>query len=346
MRPFTYDRPSSFEDAAGLSREAARNPDRAEAANLAAIQYLAGGTTLLDLMKLDVMRPDRLIDIGSMKDDSVSQIEADDSGLRIGALVRMSQAADDKTVRQTYPAIAQSLMLAASAQLRNMASLGGNLLQRTRCSYFRDTSWSACNKRDPGSGCAALGGNNRLHAVLGTSSACIASYPGDFAQALIAFGAHVETIGPNGGRRIALSDLHRKPEDRPDIETILEPGELIRTIVVPAAPYTQRSLYLKIRDRESYEFAVTSAAVGLDLDGNTVREARIALGGVATTPWRSHEAEQALAGKTLDEKSATDAAEIAFRDARAQRDNAFKIPLGKQTLVRALLEVKTMEIRG
>ncbi|MDB5597287.1 MAG: aerobic-type carbon monoxide dehydrogenase, middle subunit CoxM/CutM-like protein [Hyphomicrobiales bacterium] len=333
MRPFVYERPQTEAAAADLARKGGA-------------AFLAGGTTLLDLMKLDVLRPDTLIDLSCVRDDKLSAITADAGGLRFGALVHMAEAEEHEDVKRDYPVIAQSLMLAASQQLRNMATLGGNLLQRTRCNYFRDTSWTACNKRNPGSGCAAKEGVNRMHAVLGTSSACIATYPGDFAQALIALGAEVDTIGPRGPRSIALADLHKLPEDRPDIETALLPGEMIVSIFVPAAAYTRRSLYLKIRDRESYEFAVASAAVALDMDGDTVRVARVALGGVATVPWRSQAAEQELAGQRLDESSAMAAAEIAFADASALRDNAYKIPLGKQTLVRALLEAGKMEMRG
>jgi xanthine dehydrogenase YagS FAD-binding subunit len=332
MRPFIYERPRMQAAAAELACKGGA-------------AFLAGGTTLLDLMKLDVLRPETLIDLSSLRDDKLRAITADTSGLRFGALVHMAEAEEHEAVKRDYPVIAQSLMLAASQQLRNMATLGGNLLQRTRCSYFRDTSWTACNKRNPGSGCAAKEGVNRMHAVLGTSSACIATYPGDFAQALIALGAEVDTIGPRGPRTIALADLHKLPGDRPDIETALVPGEMIVSIFVPAAAYTRRSLYLKIRDRESYEFAVASAAVALDMDGDRVRTARIALGGVATVPWRAEAAEQKLTGQRLDESSAMAAAEIAFAEASAQRDNAYKIPLGKQTLVRALLETGKMEMR-
>jgi xanthine dehydrogenase YagS FAD-binding subunit len=221
------------------------------------------------------------------------RIEADASRLRLGALVRMADAADHPVVRRDYPVIAQSLLLAASAQLRNMGSLGGNVLQRTRCTYFRDVSYSACNKRNPGSGCAAMGGINRMHAVLGTSDQCIATYPGDFAQALITLDADVEIIGPAGVRSLPFSALHRMPGDAPDIETTLRPGEMISSFFVPATSWAQRSLFVKVRDRESYEFAVASAAVALDLVDGLVRTSRIALGGVATVPWRAERAEGA-----------------------------------------------------
>jgi xanthine dehydrogenase YagS FAD-binding subunit len=307
--------------------------------------YLAGGTTLIDLMKLDVMRPDIVIDINPLADAASGRIEVSENSLRLGALVRMADAAEHPAIKQRYPVIAQALKLAASQQLRNMASLGGNVLQRTRCNYFRDVAYSACNKRNPGSGCAALGGVNRTHAVLGTSEHCIATYPGDFAQALIALDAAVETDGPGGGRSLQFAALHREPGDRPDQETNLRPGELIVSFLVPAAPWTQRSLYLKVRDRESYEFALASAAVALDLlpDG-TVRNARIALGGVATAPWRAPEAEAALRGKSIDETSARAAADAAFGGAKGHGANDFKIKLGKRTLVRALQQAAALEI--
>jgi xanthine dehydrogenase YagS FAD-binding subunit len=304
---------------------------------------LAGGTTLLDLMKLDVLRPERVLDINTLA-PKLSAIQADGQGLRLGALARMAAVAEDAAVRRDYPVVAESLALAASAQLRNMASLGGNVLQRTRCSYFRDVSYAACNKREPGSGCAALDGYNRLHAVLGTSEHCIASYPGDFAQALIALDATVEVEGPGGSRRIPFAGLHRAPADRPDVETTLHPGELITGFTVAALPWARRSRYVKVRDRASYDFALASAAVALDLDGARVVTARIALGGLATVPWRSHPAEQAITGRMLDEASARDAAEAALADAVGHGENAMKIELGKRTLVRALLETAAMEL--
>ena len=304
---------------------------------------LAGGTTLVDLMKLDVLTPGTVIDINGLR-DQFGRIEAGPAGLKLGSLVTMADAAEHPAILQDYPAIAQSLHLAASQQLRNMASLGGNVLQRTRCSYFRDPSWTECNKRNPGSGCAALHGVTRDHAVLGGSDHCIASYPGDFAAALIALGATVNLQGPDGNRVIAFEDLHRLPGDTPQVETNLKPGDIITGFDVPAGPWTRRSLYLKIRDRESYEFAQASAAVALDLDGGTVREARIALGGVAAKPWRAHEAEAALKGKTLDEASAQAAGVAAFASARPHNDNAFKPELGHRTLVRALLQAATMKV--
>jgi xanthine dehydrogenase YagS FAD-binding subunit len=276
--------------------------------------------------------------------ESLALIDASAEGLRLGAMARMADAADDPEINRHFPVVAQALQLAASAQIRNMASLGGNVLQRTRCTYFRDTSYENCNKRVLGSGCAALDGINRQHAVLGASEQCIASYPGDFAQALIALDTTVEIKGPRGNREIAFDELHRKPGDTPHIETTLEPGELITAFRVAATPFARRSLFLKIRDRESYEFALASAAVALDMDGDKVNEARIALGGVATVPWRTREAEAHLKGKPLDEQAAMAAAVIAFSSAQPRGHNAFKIELGKRTLVRALRQAAAMEI--
>ncbi len=338
MRPFIYDRADSPEAATRLAAVPA------DAHVPAPVQFLAGGTTLLDLMKLDVMRPDRLVDINPLAGTAAGRIDAGERGLRLGALVRMADAAGHPVVQRDYPVVAQALQQAASQQLRNMASLGGNVLQRTRCLYFRDTSWPQCNKREPGSGCAALGGVNRQHAILGTSDRCIASYPGDFAQALIALDATVEVAGPRGTRTLPFSGLHKPPGETPQIETTLVPGELITALTVPAGPWTRRSLYLKVRDRASYEFALASAAVALDFDGDrVVREARIGLGGVATVPWRAREAEAALKGKRLDEAAAESAAEAAFAGAKTYEHNAFKVPLGKSTLVRALLQASATE---
>ena len=328
MRPFLFERVES--PTAAVRAAAWPAPGAGEA------HFLAGGTTLLDLMKLDVTRPEVVIDINALEHTALGRIEADANGLQLGALVRMADAADHPVVRRNYPVIAQSLLLAASAQLRNMASLGGNVLQRTRCTYFRDVSHAACNKRNPGSGCAAMNGVNRMHAVLGTSDHCIATYPGDFAQALMALDADVEIIGPAGVRSLPFSALHRLPGDVPDVETTLRPGEMISSFFIPAAPWTRRSLFVKVRDRESYEFAVASAAVALDFEDGLVRTSRIALGGVATVPWRAERAEDTLRGKPIDERTARAAAETAFAAARPRKHNAFKVELGKRTLIRAL----------
>lgn len=325
MRAFSYQRASDAADAVKAGGT-----------------FLAGGTTLLDLMKLDVMRPAQVVDINDLSHE-FGGIEYGPQGLRMGALVAMSEAARHPAILRNYPVISQSLLLAASAQLRNMATLGGNVLQRTRCSYFRDVSWSRCNKREPGSGCAALDGVNRKHAVLGTSASCIATYPGDFAQALIALDAMVETVGADGARRFPFAALHVPPRENPSVETTLKPGELIAGFMVPPLSFARRSLFLKIRDRQSYEFALASAAVALDLDGEVVRDSRIALGGVATTPWRSREAEANLRGEVLNEDNARSAAQAAFASAVTHGGNDFKPELGRRTLIRALLQAKTLE---
>jgi xanthine dehydrogenase YagS FAD-binding subunit len=341
MRPFRYEHAT---DRAQALQLATTPTAAAAAAHVAApVQYLAGGTTLIDLMKIDVMRPEVLVDINALAGQH-GEIRADDAGLRLGALVRMADAAAHPAVLRDYPAIAQSLQLAASPQLRNMASLGGNVLQRTRCNYFRDVTYAACNKRSPGSGCAAMEGVNRRLAVLGVSDRCIANYPGDFANALAALGAAVDVEGPKGRRVMTFEDLHRLPGETPHVETNLAPGELITGFSVPAGPWTRRSLYLKIRDRQSYEFALASAAVALDLDGGVVREARVGLGGLSAKPWRSHEAEAALRGKPLTEASAQAAAEAAFAKAVVHGETRFKPELGRRTLVRALLQCAAMEI--
>jgi xanthine dehydrogenase YagS FAD-binding subunit len=329
MRPFTYSRTG---DAQAASQ-----------AGSGASAFLAGGTTLLDLMKQDVMQPQILIDINGIE-DRYGTIEADDKGLKLGAMARMATVADHPAVLRDYPAIAQSLALAASAQLRNMATVGGNVLQRTRCNYFRDPSWASCNKRSPGTGCAALNGVNRKHAILGVSDHCIATYPGDFGQALIAFDASVDIMGRAGPRTIRFADLHTLPGDTPHIETVLTAGDLITGFSVPAGPWTKRSVYVKVRDRQSYEFGLASAAVGLDIQGGAIAEARIALGGVATKPWRASEAEAYLKGKQPTEETAVSAAKIAFKDASPRSGNGFKFDLGQRTLVRALLEAATMKV--
>jgi xanthine dehydrogenase YagS FAD-binding subunit len=343
MRPFAFSRADSAQTAIQAQLAAPNAPSDLPSV-FAPAQYLAGGTTLIDLMKLDVMRPDVVTDINALERNGSGTVDVGDGGLRLGALVRMSAAADHPEIRKNYPVIAQALQLAASAQIRNMASLGGNVLQRTRCTYFRDTSYANCNKRSPGSGCAAMEGINRQHAVLGTSDQCIASYPGDFAQALVALDAQVEIAGPNGMRRIAFAQLHKPPGNTPHVETTLGRGELITAFSIPATPFAKRSLYLKVRDRASYEFALASAAVALDLDNGTVRDVRIALGGVAALPWRARDAEEQLRGQKLEDKSLNAAALAAFANARPREHNAFKVELGKRTLVRALRQAAAMEV--
>jgi xanthine dehydrogenase YagS FAD-binding subunit len=331
MRSFAF---SQAEDAAVAVRAAPADGTAA---------FLAGGTTLIDLMKLDVMRPATVIDINPLAGRH-SEIVPGPQGLRLGALARMADVARHPAVLRDYPVIAQSLALAASPQIRNMASLGGNVLQRTRCTYFRDVSWKACNKREPGSGCAAMQGVNRPHAVLGVSDSCIATYPGDFAVALIALDARMDIVGPAGARSAPFAELHRPPGATPHVETSLAPGELILGFSIPGGPWTRRSLYLKIRDRQSYEFALASAAVALDLDGDVVRAARIGLGGVATVPWRAHAAEAVLAGRRLDEDAAQAAARAALKGAVTHGQNAYKPELARRTLVRALLATRAMEV--
>ncbi|TPK66828.1 xanthine dehydrogenase family protein subunit M [Mesorhizobium sp. B2-3-3] len=340
MRPFVYERPADVSAAVAV---ASRFADQQDQPTKADVQFIAGATNLADYMKLGVAKPKRLLDLNALREPTLRQIKIGDGIIRFGALVRMGEAADNDDVRRICPLLSESLKLAASGQIRNMASLAGNVLQRTRCEYFRETSWP-CNKRDPGSGCAAMEGFNRQHAVLGTSDGCIATYHGDFAQALIALDATVEIEGKRGARRMEFAKLHRLPGDTPDIETNLAPDDVIVAIEVPFAAWSRRSHYLKIRDRESYAFALASAAVALDLDGNMIRHARIALGGVATVPWRAKAAEEALQGKTLDQEVAETAADAAFAEAQPRRYNAFKIPLGKRTLVRALLETRDMKV--
>jgi xanthine dehydrogenase YagS FAD-binding subunit len=340
VEPFEYRRAATVQ----ASLEAARTTrPEVRGAHNAAAQFIAGGTNLTDYMTLGVAKPHVLVDINDLQ-DRFGRIETDPRRLRLGALVRMSEAEDHLVIQRDYPVIAQTLLLSASRQIRNMASLGGNVLQRTRCEYFREVSWP-CNKRRPGSGCGALEGINRQHAVLGATEHCIATYPGDFAQALIALEATIETVGgPSGPRTIPFAELHRLPDDTPHLETSLAPGELITFLNVPAGPWTRRSCYVKVRDRDSYQFALTSAAVALHLEGDLVQEARIALGGVATIPWRAREAEAVLGGHKLNEGLAAKAAAAAFAGARPRHHNAFKIPIGQQTLVRALLQAQQMEV--
>jgi xanthine dehydrogenase YagS FAD-binding subunit len=329
MQPFAYDRADAIGDATRLGR------NTGQGAVDAPTQFLAGGTTLVDLMKLNVIQSARVVDVNALR-AQYSGITSDARGLTLGAFASMNDAAHHADVVSNYPAIAQSLGLAASTQIRNMATLGGNLLQRTRCTYFRDVTWAACNKRNPGSGCAALEGVNRNHAVLGVDQSCIAQYPGDFAVALIALDAQLTLTGAGGMRRLPLAELHRSPNNEPHLEHTLKPGELITSIQVPAGPWTKRSVYIKVRDRESYEFAISSAAVALDLDGDTVRAARIGLGGMAYKPWRATAAEAVLAGKPLTPELAAQAAHAALEGAVTHGHNDYKPELARRTFLRAL----------
>ena len=321
MQPFTYTTADDLVIATHLA--AADHKAR----------YLAGGTTLVDLMKLDVEQPTTLIDITALPLTDVTVLA--DGTVRVGAMVRNSDLAHNEIVRSRYPMLSQALLAGASGQLRNMATTGGNLLQRTRCPYFRDTAMP-CNKREPGTGCSALEGANRGHAILGTSAHCIATHPSDMAVALVALDARVRVLGARGDRVVPLAELHRLPGDRPDIETTLEPGELIVAVDIPPLTFARRSLYLKVRDRASFSFALTSAAVALDLDGARIRDARVALGGVGTKPWRSPEAEAVLRDQPARVETFRAAADAALANAAPRADNAFKVELGRRTIVRAL----------
>ena len=289
MHPFTLERPRDLAAALAFRAQAGRNDAPAE--------YIAGGTDMVQLLQEYVRRPERLVSLAGLLDN---RIEAGPQGLRIGAAATMAEVAAHPAVVEQFPVISEALLNSASPQVRNQATMGGNLLQRTRCPYFRDVGYAACNKRAPGSGCSAIGGENRWHAVLGTSENCIAANPSDLAVALVALDAAVEVRGPGGQRTVPLVDFHRLPGDTPHIETVLEPGEVIAAITVPASPAARRSHYLKVRDRASFEFAVVSAAVALDMDGARIRQARVALGGVGTKPWRVPRVEAALAGASLD----------------------------------------------
>jgi len=327
MHPFSYIRATDERAAIG---EVTATPQAT---------FVAGGSTLIDLMKLNVMQPTRLIDINALP---LTKIETRaDGSVRVGALVRNSDMAYDETIRTRYPLLSEALLSGASAQLRNVATLGGNILQRTRCFYFRDTSMP-CNKREPGSGCAAIEGHNRIHAVLGVSSKCIAAHPSDMCVALTALDAVVHVQGPKGERTIPFTDFHLLPAEHPERETALEHGELITAITLPPLPFATRSHYLKVRDRASYAFALVSVAVALDVQQGTIRNARLALGGVGTKPWRAEEAEKAIRGKRAGVSTYHAAAEIALRGAKTQKYNAFKVELAKRSIVRALTTVEAM----
>jgi xanthine dehydrogenase YagS FAD-binding subunit len=316
-----------------------RVDDVADAVNLIAAdpkaKFIAGGTNLIDLMKYDVERPARLIDISHLPLKTVEQTS--DGGLRIGALVPNSDLAYHPLIEGRYPLLASAILAGASQQLRNMASTGGNLLQRTRCAYFYDTA-TPCNKREPGSGCSAIGGLNRMHAILGTSEACIAVHPSDMCVALIALDATVGVTGPSGARTVAFADFHRLPGDTPQRDSNLEPNEIITSINLPATGFRTNYSYLKIRDRLSYAFALVSIAAALELDGDTIREARLALGGVAHKPWRDQEAEATLRRQPANETTFTRAADALLSGARGFGHNDFKIELARRGIVRTLTQ--------
>jgi xanthine dehydrogenase YagS FAD-binding subunit len=306
-------------------------PETVEAALASPGTFLAGGTTLVDLMKLNVLTPQHVLDINELP---LRGIDTSD-GLRIGALERMSDIAGQPGV---YPVITRALLLSASQQLRNMASIGGNLLQRTRCTYFRDVAMP-CNKRQPGSGCSAISGANRMHAVLGTSDSCVATHASDLAVALVALDAEIRLVSTTGSRTVKLADFYRLPGDTPEMENDLRPGELITEVLVPRLDWASRSTYVKVRDRQSYEFALCSAAVALDIQDSHIVDARVAVGGVATVPWRLAAVEAALRGAPATPEAFEAAASVAADGARPLSANGFKVSLLKRTVVRALLEL-------
>lgn len=322
MRTFSYAR-------------AATLPDAIAAAAQADTMVIAGGTELLNWMKEGIVAPQRIIDLNDLS--GLDQIVVDHNGLMMGALARMSDVAENEAVKREYPVISQALLKSASPQIRNMASMGGNLMQRTRCPYFRAEVELPCNKRRPGSGCSAIDGEDRHAAIFGASEHCIATHPSDVAVALTALDAVVRVDGPGGAREIPFADFHRLPGDTPDRETQLSPGEIITSIEVPASAAARRSHYEKVRERASYEFALVSAAIGLDMDGSHIREARIALGGVAPKPWRLSASEQALRGLSLlDQPALRSALDTGFAEAKPRRYNGFKIELVKRAVIRAL----------
>jgi xanthine dehydrogenase YagS FAD-binding subunit len=317
----------------------ARARDVADAVRLIAAEptakFIAGGTNLVDLMKKDVERPSRLIDISRLPLKGVE--ETAEGGLRIGALVPNSNLAYHPLVAQRYPILSSALLAGASPQLRNMASTGGNLLQRTRCYYYYDVT-TPCNKREPGSGCSAMNGLNRMHAILGTSEACIAVHPSDMCVALAALDARVRVMGSAGERTIAFADFHRLPGDTPQLDTNLRPDEIITAIELPAEGFAANYTYLKLRDRLSYAFALVSVAAALKLEAGKIAEARLALGGVAHKPWRDGETEAALRGQTPDEENFGRAADLLLRDAKGFGNNTFKIDLARRAIIRALTQ--------
>jgi xanthine dehydrogenase YagS FAD-binding subunit len=323
MINFEYARASDVADAV---RQIAADPKA---------KFIAGGTNLIDLMKEDVERPTRLVDISRLPLNSVE--ETPEGGLRIGALVPNSDLAYHPLIEARYPLLSSAILAGASQQLRNMASTGGNLLQRTRCFYFYDTA-TPCNKREPGSGCSAINGINRINAILGTSESCIATHPSDMCVALAALEAKVHTVGPAGARVIAFDDFHRLPGNTPQLDTNLHPNEIITAIDLPAQGFARNYSYLKIRDRLSYAFALVSVAAALELEGDTIRQARLALGGVAHKPWRDTAAEAALHGQAANRATFRHAADLLLRDAKGYAHNAFKIDLARRAIMRTLAQ--------
>ncbi len=327
MRPFKYVRAS---DASEALRAVAANPQA---------KFLAGGTNILDLMKEDVERPNELVDLTRLR---LAEIKAAGGGVSIGALAKNTDTANHPLIRKNYPLLTQAIVAGASGQLRNMATNGGNLMQRTRCQYFYDTAMP-CNKREPGTGCGALEGLNRIHAIFGWSEKCVATYPGDMANALYALQAVVRVRGAGGQERtIPINDFHRLPGDTPEKDNNLQHGELIVAIELPKSSFAKNSYYLKVRDRASYAFALVAVAAALELDRGTIKQARVVLGGVAHKPWRSTEAEAALIGRPASEESFRRAAEAALKDARPLAHNAYKVELGKRAVVRALMRASKL----
>lgn len=330
MRPFRYVRAT---DPNAAARTVAANPQA---------KFLAGGTNILDLMKEDIERPDELVDLTRLKLTEIKPMRGDRGGVSIGALATNTETANHPLIRQNYPLLTQAIVAGASAQLRNMATNGGNLLQRTRCQYFYDVAMP-CNKREPGTGCGAREGINRMHAIFGWSEKCVATYPGDMANALYALDAVVRVRGASGSERtIPVNEFHRLPGDMPEKDTNLQHGELIVAVELPKSNFAKNSYYLKVRDRASYAFALVAVAAALELDGGTIRQARVVLGSVAHKPWRSREAEAALAGRPASQESFRGAAEAAFRDAKPLAHNAYKVELGKRAVVRALLRASKL----
>lgn len=322
MTPFTYHRAATASEAAQQAGAAGK--------------YLGGGTNLVDLMRETIERPASLIDVTGL-DSAIA--EQPDGGLLIGAAARNTAVAEHRLVRDRYPLLARAIVAGASAQIRNMATVGGNLLQRTRCLYFYDVDGARCNKRAPGEGCDAIGGLNRNHAILGASDACIATHPSDMCVALAALDAVVHVQGADGARAIAFTDFHRLPEDRPDVETLLRPGELITGIALPPLAFARRSTYRKVRDRASYAFALVSVAAALDMKDGRIADVRLALGGVAHKPWRATRAEAALRGQPASAALFLDAARAELADARPLRDNGFKVELAQRTIVAVLTQL-------
>ena len=329
MRAFTFQRVAAAEDAA---RALATRPGA---------MFLAGGTTLVDLMKVDVLTPDTVVGVQPL---GLSNIDVSDDAIVVGANVTNSQLAWHPVVRDRYPVLSEAILSGATTQIRNMATIAGNILQRTRCTYFRDVH-ALCNRRQPGSGCDALEGFNRGHAVLGVSEHCVATHPSDMCVAMVVLEADVHTVRADGTTRaIPFAEFHHAPGDTPNVEVALEQGELITHIVIPHLPAARRSHYLKVRDRASYEFALASAAVVLHLDGDIIREARLGLGGIATKPWRATEAERSLTGRKASDDTFRDAAEVALAGAVAREHNHFKIELAKRVIVRAFAAARGVSV--